>query len=335
MPDAEVGTPYEFQFTGEAGCLPYHFKYKAGRVPGLEITDSGLITGTPTAEGAFTFWVELTDSTTCNTTPSQAQFTLFVARRVVITSTKLPAAKIGVSYSSAITADGGGSLTWSVVNGSLPPGLSLNPNDGSLSGVPTAVGTFYFTVMVGDDKRRRTQDYAFTVANPLAVAPVVLPVAEVGVPLRAQLAASGGIGPLTWAGRLPAGLKLDPQGVAQGTPAASGRFSVPVTITDSDGQVINTTVGLFIAARLAITTTEPARATLGQNFRLRLAARGGVAARVWAIASGKPPPGITLNRNTGVLTGTPRARGSYRIGLKLTDKLKAAATRTLTLTVDA
>jgi len=59
-PPAEAGTPYEFQFKGEEGCVPYRFKYLNGTVPpGLRITEDGKLTGTPTEAGNFDFWVGL------------------------------------------------------------------------------------------------------------------------------------------------------------------------------------------------------------------------------------------------------------------------------------
>src|SRR5882672_2893346 len=70
LPDAQVGIPYTFTFAGEEGCLPYHFTYKAGIVPGLVVTDDGKLTGTPVEAGVFTFWVELNDSVTCRSPAS-------------------------------------------------------------------------------------------------------------------------------------------------------------------------------------------------------------------------------------------------------------------------
>ena len=47
------------------------------------------------------------------------------------------AGEVSVAYSDQLTATGGtGALTWSVSSGSLPPGLTLSPSTGLLSGTP-------------------------------------------------------------------------------------------------------------------------------------------------------------------------------------------------------
>jgi hypothetical protein len=69
---------------------------------------------------------------------------------LVITTQSLPAATVGVPYSATLTATGGiPPYTWTVISGSLPPGLSLS-SAGVISGTPTTAGTYNFTVQVID-----------------------------------------------------------------------------------------------------------------------------------------------------------------------------------------
>jgi hypothetical protein len=69
----------------------------------------------------------------------------------VILTTTLPPATVGIPYSTLLLASGGAfPYTWSVISGSLPPGLTLNPSTGEISGVPTAAGSYTFTVQVTD-----------------------------------------------------------------------------------------------------------------------------------------------------------------------------------------
>src|SRR5262245_7355411 len=60
---ASVNSPYSFQFTAVGGTPPFHFSIASGTLPpGLSMSDSGLITGTPTNDGTFNFGVRVTDS---------------------------------------------------------------------------------------------------------------------------------------------------------------------------------------------------------------------------------------------------------------------------------
>jgi hypothetical protein len=64
--------------------------------------------------------------------------------------TTLPAAVVGTPYSTTLQAVGGTApVTWTLVSGSLPDGLTLVPG-GTISGTPTGSGTFTFTIQVAD-----------------------------------------------------------------------------------------------------------------------------------------------------------------------------------------
>ena len=55
----------------------------------------------------------------------------------------LPNGAINAAYSATLAATGGTlPYTWSILAGSIPPGLTLNPNTGAITGTPTAIGTF-------------------------------------------------------------------------------------------------------------------------------------------------------------------------------------------------
>ncbi len=67
---------------------------------------------------------------------------------VTITTPVLPDGKVGEPYDFQIEADAGD--RWSVVTGTLPPGISLSA-EGRLSGVPLQAGDFAFTVRIQDE----------------------------------------------------------------------------------------------------------------------------------------------------------------------------------------
>lgn len=76
-----------------------------------------------------------------------------VAPPLAITTTTLPVAAIGSSYSGTLQAAGGiPPYNWSVVSGSLPTNLSLDATTGVITGAATQAGTSSFTVQVSDSE---------------------------------------------------------------------------------------------------------------------------------------------------------------------------------------
>jgi hypothetical protein len=93
----------------------------------------------------------------------------------VIQTTSLPAGTAGTAYSQTLTASTGTPpYTWSVSSGSLPPGLSLDPTTGVVSGTPTQPGSFSFTAQVADSSdsilypkgQTATQSESITIGSP-------------------------------------------------------------------------------------------------------------------------------------------------------------------------
>lgn len=89
---------------------------------------------------------------------------------VEIATTSLPGGSVGQAYSQSITATNGATpYTWSIVSGSLPPGLSISTSgtpSTTISGTPTTTGTYGFTVQVTDaDTGTDTQELSISVAE--------------------------------------------------------------------------------------------------------------------------------------------------------------------------
>ena len=91
---------------------------------------------------------------------------------IVINDTIPPKAFLRLPYRYQLEAKGGiAPLQWTVINGSLPPGLLLGP-DGVVSGTPKATGEFSFTVTATDSAKpqhKRTQKLTLEVMEPLLV----------------------------------------------------------------------------------------------------------------------------------------------------------------------
>ena len=62
-----------------------------------------------------------------------------------------PAGRVTTPYSATLQATGGVTpYSWRIASGALPPGLALNASSGTISGTPTKVANFSFTVAVSD-----------------------------------------------------------------------------------------------------------------------------------------------------------------------------------------
>jgi hypothetical protein len=150
LPNGTVGTSYSAQISASGGTSPYTFS-KTGTLPtGLTLSSAGLLSGTPTAAGTYTFTVTATDNASntggrsYNPTISSGGVTL------TVNPTTLPNGTVGTSYSAQISASGGTSPYTFSKTGTLPTGLTLS-SVGLLSGTPTAAGTYTFTVTATDN----------------------------------------------------------------------------------------------------------------------------------------------------------------------------------------
>lgn len=346
-PDGVVGTPYSYVFSVDGGCKPYQFVVLNGQTPsGLSFDSVGVLSGTPTAAGTFFFWLEVRDTGcsggTCPpvgvscTIPSQRPYTINIAPRLVISTVSLAPALAGTPYTAKLEAAGGGDQTWSLVSGSLPAGLTLAAN-GTLSGTPSAPtpDPVSFTVKVADPSRSDTKALALDVVTPLAVTQTTLPVSEVGRAVRATtLAATGGRAPYAWAlTSAPAGITIDPAtGTLRGTSAAAGFFIVQAAVTDTYGTSASLALTLAVRANVVVKTLRLPAAKVGKSFRATVRAIGGVGPYTWKV-TGKLPAGVRLDGKTGVLSGTPRRAGTYRLAVTVTDGFGASSRVTLALTV--
>ena len=63
-----------------------------------------------------------------------------------ITTASLPGGVVGTAYNQTLAATGSTPITWSIASGTLPTGLSLNASTGAITGTPSVVGTYNFTV---------------------------------------------------------------------------------------------------------------------------------------------------------------------------------------------
>lgn len=343
----EVGTPYEFEFYAEEGCVPYRFTYLNGTVPpGLRVTEDGKLTGTPTLAGTFSFWVALDDNSGpqnpfCQypSLQSQGLFTMIVMPDLAVTTATLPLGAPGRPYSVQLefsNPEFGWPVIWDVTRGVLPAGLSLSAS-GGISGTPAGADTKTFVVRAREPFRRfGERELTLRVAAALQGSSS-LGAGEVGLRYTGSVSGTGGVAPLTYSvaiGSLPTGLTINATtGAIRGVPQEAGKFGLTFAITDSAGQRATVPTSVRIASRLAITTARLRAAKVGAAYRVRLASTGGFAPKRWRLTRGALPRGIRLDARTGALSGAARAAGVFRFTIEARDRLGARSTRAFRLTV--
>ncbi|MCZ6601921.1 MAG: Ig domain-containing protein, partial [Planctomycetota bacterium] len=90
LPEAFEGTPYSFNFVATGGLLPYIWTFQNGTLPaGITLDTSGLLSGTPTGSGTYTFTVRVTDRRTPPAYVTRT-FDLFLGSGLRIDTTSLP-----------------------------------------------------------------------------------------------------------------------------------------------------------------------------------------------------------------------------------------------------
>jgi hypothetical protein len=138
------GTP-SYSWSVTSGSLPTGLALAAG---------SGIISGTPTASGPFTFTATVSDSSNPGQTTSASLSITIASTQLSITTATLAAGTDGTAYLQTLQASGGTpSYSWSITSGSLPGGLTLTAATGAISGTPSASGTFNFTVTINDSSK--------------------------------------------------------------------------------------------------------------------------------------------------------------------------------------
>ncbi len=250
----------------------------------------------------------------------------------------------GQSYSETLQASGGtGSITWGITAGSLPTGLSLGGNTGEVSGTPDVAGTFNFTVQArdsGSPAQTATRSLSIQVVDVLAITTSSMPDGiRGGNRYSVTLQATGGIGARTWAiiaGSPPASIGIGSgTGEIVGDVLETGSFTFTVQVQDSGSPQQTATKELTILAvnRLVFSSTFLPGAQLNEPYSATLGISGGVPPFSWSLTSGSLLAGLSLNPNTGEISGSPTETGPTTFTLQVTDSTStpqlAAATFTL------
>jgi Putative Ig domain len=326
-----VGIAYSQTLQATGGSGSYTWIISGGTLPIGLTMNAGVISGTPTSAGAFSFTIQVADNAGETTTDN---LSINIQRVTPIISTAtLPSGKVGIAYSQTLTAtDGVSPYTWSITDGSLPGGLTLNAN--VIAGTPTTSGSFTFTIQVTDSAGSTAKSsLSINIQSVPVITTTTLPNGEIGLAYSQALAVSGGTSPYTWAissGTLPGGLTLS-GGVISGTPTAVGAFSFSVQIADSASLTAKANLSINIVPAPSISTASLPTGKVGTSYSQTLAVSGGTSPFTWSIITGSLPGGLTLN--AGVISGTPTTAGTFSFSTQVTDSMNETATSVLSINI--
>ena len=261
-----------------------------------------------------------------------------------VTTASLVNGLINQNYTQTlVAANGSGGYTWSITQGSLPPGLALDSTTGIINGIPNTLGKSDFTVTVTDTaKQIATKQLSIEITTapiPVLITTATLPGGKVGVNYNQTIATTGGSGSLTWSitqGSIPLGLALNATtGAISGTPTTIATSNFTVKVVDAANQTDTKDLSIVIAAAPVlpvITTTTLADGTVGQNYSQTLTATGGSGNLTWSKESGSLPDGLNLT-TAGVISGSPNSAGTSTFTIKVTDTTNQTSTKQLSITV--
>jgi alpha-tubulin suppressor-like RCC1 family protein len=347
--------------TASGGRAPYLYSLNAQAPDGLTFNNqTGGLTGIPLIDGIYSTEITVidTDGRVAKTGPQ----TLMIApgeigtpqTPLTLSGTPAASAQVGVGYLSHYTATGGTiPYTFTLVAGTLPDGLTL-ASDGTISGIPTAVGASTGLEVAVTDATSTTivsPAFSITVTEP---APLVLAgsppaAARVGELYSGSLTAFDGTGAgytFTSVGNeLPPGLTLTAVNGSDvqisGTPTHIGTYSgLQIEVTDSAyhtarSQVFSITVAAPAGPAIALHGSPPAYADIGVAFNATFTATGGTGSGyVYSISSGALPDGLVLSPS-GSLSGVPTTAQQTEFAVQVLDSAGDVASQSYSLTITA
>lgn len=336
-----IGTAFSFSYQTNASTYPPPaFSIISGSLPpGLTLSTSGILSGTPTQTGAYTATVDAGNGISPDATQN---FTISVQKAPQIISSPLPnptSAAVGVPFSYSFLAIGFPTPTFSITSGSLPPGLALSAS-GVLSGTPTLGGIYTGTIAASNGVNpAATLNFNFSVQPiPPSFPPTITngppPSATFNAAYSFTYATSGYPMPtFSYTGTLPTGITLSSTGVLSGTPTVAGPFTGTVAASNGVGTAATQNFNIAVQQAPSITNGPPPSGMVGTAYNFTYTATG-FPTSTFAVTTGSLPTGLTIS-SLGVISGTPTAAGTFTGTVTASNGVGTAATQNFSIAIAA
>ena len=241
FPDGKVNESYSADLR-LSGTLPMMMNV-SGLPSGIELSDSGILSGKPTYAGTFNVTIKVSNSAGNATKTLRMNISGDAeptpASKPAISASYLPDAKVGEYYSADIGLTG--SLPMNISITGMPQGFSFS--SGILSGYPQTAGNYNVTITASNSAGNVTKTLPLKVTSN-QTKPVIgissLPAGKVGAYYSADLKITGTAPIKISVSGIPAGLTITPSGVLSGYPKAPGTYNVTVKVSDMTGNTSKT-----------------------------------------------------------------------------------------------
>ena len=312
-------TNVAFSYQIIASNSPTSYAITTGTLPaGLTLnTSTGLISGTPTAEGTSALGITASNA---GGTSTAATVTITISSSAIpVVGTGSQTGTRGVAFSYQIVASNS-PTTYAIASGTLPAGLTLNTSTGLITGTPTATGTSALGITAANTAGTSAAATVTIIIYPaIPVVTVANQNGTTGALFTYQIVATNS--PTEYSvtsGTLPPGLMLNSaSGVISGTPTTTGAFSLGIKASNAGGQSAEATLTITIKQPIPVVTPATITGTKNSAVSRQIVATNSPSS--FAIASGTLPAGLTLNTSTGLISGTPTTAGNSTAGITATN----------------
>lgn len=304
--------------TVSGGQSPYTFSISGDTLSAIQFdTTTGQVSTTVSSPvGSETLTIKVADAIGAVQT---AQFKVTINQKItLVPPTKIPPGDIGTPYTLEVAVSGGiGTQTSKISTGALPPGLSLTPNTTTITGTPTADGSYDVTLQVTDASGTSTLPLNITISKALQLESS-FPYGIVGTPYSHQIQTTGGYSDKEYevTGTLPDGLEVnETTGVIFGTPTTPGTSALQVTVTDGV-----TTVESPVVLQIVSPVEVSYAAAYGYpNTSMIITPKVQGGHGTVSFTSADLPDGFTIDGSTGVITGSATAAMTATVNVTTTD----------------
>lgn len=339
-PALVVNVSFEYNFLAVSQpSEPHIYSLVNSTLPaGLTLLPNGTLRGVPSVTGYFNFTLKASNGFLSNDTSFAPAFITVYGPPVWLNTSAVHSFVVDalVPFDATFPSytDPRSSVTYSVVSGSLPPGLSLNATSGMISGIVSTGGNWSFELQVANfvgpaanPLKKLVTIYAFGQPIWTAFTP---PMAFPGRPMVTDYQFAATCFPASLVpqirfrfppGFVPGLVLNNVTGVISGTPAQAGIFNWTAVAFNRVGEA-RVNVSMRVQAQPVFTAMSPpdaGRAGVPYAGYTYVATAFPPTPIDYSIAMGAIPTGMSFNGSTGALTGTPNAAGLFRFFVSATN----------------